>query len=574
MNICGVLGKLPEAYTRLPPKQCMPKMISYLSHKYGDEKPHDQIVAIAASECGVSRKNDYGLDIGIRAALQLAHYKEKYPHFQLKDNLMKTYHKIKKTNDFVAYLTEVGEEDSIDSIFFNLAQEFDFSNDFSNLKSGVSIFRGGRRFYIKKIKLKVKKAKTPDEETEKELGEDLTEDYPVEGYERTSKTGKAHKVKAHERGTGKTAREKAWEVGSEKYPGKSLYISETGNIYVRVAEGKGTSKIAGNTAKAIKVIGYGWVPRSVSFVKGKDPRYAEVYVRDWFYDKNPVEEKLKNERIRRWTKAIKEEESNIQNLKTEQKNRGLGKPDPELSHLSDKDILDAISYFTKEKARWLEQIAGESNDYIEQTEDMISFLETIKTDMRDKDLKRYQEIEKKINEIGVKIYKIKTDLEPFLGGYLQGKIPERVQKHLDDLEIGERLMELSGELHGITYHYQLKKEMREFGKNWKEQQKQEKLVKEYKEYQEYKEEIKDKKPWEITEIIKKKRKGKGWHGEPERHSKARKTGKADLTKDVAGKPGRPRSRGLKAGTPGAMVSGAKRTKTGQALKESRIGFEV
>jgi len=98
-------------------------MISYLSHKYHGEKPHDQIVAIAASECRVSRKNDYNLDTGIRAALQLDHYKKKYPHLTLKEQLQKTYHKIKKTNDFIRDVMENGTELPFDHVLYEIRED-------------------------------------------------------------------------------------------------------------------------------------------------------------------------------------------------------------------------------------------------------------------------------------------------------------------------------------------------------------------------------------------------------------------------------------------------------------------
>lgn len=99
-------------------------MISYLSHKYPD-KPHDQIVAIGASECGVSRKNDIGLDAGIRAALHLAHYKEKYPTLSLHENLAKAYHKVMMVDDMVLDMLENGQEQPLDAIFLELAHDFE-----------------------------------------------------------------------------------------------------------------------------------------------------------------------------------------------------------------------------------------------------------------------------------------------------------------------------------------------------------------------------------------------------------------------------------------------------------------
>lgn len=104
-------------------------MISYLSHKYGDSKPHDQIVAIAASECGVSRKNDIGLDAGIRAALHLSYYKEKYPHLSLHENLEKAYHKIMMRDLMVEDMLEHGQEQPLDEIFLQMARDFERVND-------------------------------------------------------------------------------------------------------------------------------------------------------------------------------------------------------------------------------------------------------------------------------------------------------------------------------------------------------------------------------------------------------------------------------------------------------------
>jgi len=77
----------------------MKKMISYLAHKHPDWA-HDQVVAVGASECGVSKKNDYALDIGTRVALRLNEYKNKYPHLSIKDNLAKAYYNITKYVDF------------------------------------------------------------------------------------------------------------------------------------------------------------------------------------------------------------------------------------------------------------------------------------------------------------------------------------------------------------------------------------------------------------------------------------------------------------------------------------------
>lgn len=100
-------------------------MISWLSEKYGGSKSHDQIVAIAASECNVSRKNDIGLDAGIRAALHLAHYKEKYPALSLHENLAKAYHKIMMIDDMIDDMLENGKEQPLDAIFLQLALDFE-----------------------------------------------------------------------------------------------------------------------------------------------------------------------------------------------------------------------------------------------------------------------------------------------------------------------------------------------------------------------------------------------------------------------------------------------------------------
>jgi len=127
---------MPESLKRLPPKECFPKMISYLAHKYAgnEDYPHDRIVAMAASECGVSKKDTYGMDAGIQAALFLAHYKEKYPYLNLKDQLRLSYQNLKEMNDFY----DSFEVQSLDTVLLQVAQDFEESNKIKDAYDAIT----------------------------------------------------------------------------------------------------------------------------------------------------------------------------------------------------------------------------------------------------------------------------------------------------------------------------------------------------------------------------------------------------------------------------------------------------
>lgn len=139
--------------TRLPPKQCLPKMISYLSQKYDGKKSHDQIVAIAASECGISKKDYYGFDTGIRAALHLARYKEKYSHLSLKDNLLKAYQKVVVRNDFVDFIVNNGQEGTMADALFQIKEDF-VNNRLEDLteEEALSRFKANQEKFRKRQK--------------------------------------------------------------------------------------------------------------------------------------------------------------------------------------------------------------------------------------------------------------------------------------------------------------------------------------------------------------------------------------------------------------------------------------
>jgi hypothetical protein len=123
----------------------------------------------------------------------------------------------------------------------------------------------------------------------------LTEDYPVTGHNRVSKKGKRHAVIPHDRGEKKkqvlAKVEKIKKQPSEKnlgnyglskkYPGKLIRIVK-GRPYI---EYKSATNIKGRgTAKAINIGGV-WIPRSQVWFDSPHPKYAHVYVSEWFYPK-------------------------------------------------------------------------------------------------------------------------------------------------------------------------------------------------------------------------------------------------------------------------------------------------
>lgn len=365
----------------------------------------------------------------------------------------------------------------------------------------------------------------------KQFGKDLlTQDYPVEGY--TTKAG--IKKKAHTRGEGKSVVDKAWDKANKKYPDKDIHVTKSGRIYIKVVQGKGSDPIQRGTAKAIKVSGSGWIPRSQSFSKGNDPRYAGIFVSEWFYDKNLAGEKkgqkLSNERIFRWEREVKELESSIEELEKLKSDREKGQGDPEYSHLKTEDIPKPIKQFKGEIKSLKERIAEE----IEFLKEGDFWSETDESDFDEYKTINFQDIEgferfTKEKVIQTLLDKDSRNHERFLSlyrafkeGAVIGKdIPPIIMQgnHLWD---GNHRIAIAHFLFGINEFAFAPKSQesevhKEFGLEFvgtREGQKTSLIGKEIPELT--KKEIQE---------IQGSGKGRGWHGEPERHSQAAKKGK-------------------------------------------------
>lgn len=147
------------------------------------------------------------------------------------------------------------------------------------------------------------------------LMSDITVDYPVQGYNRVSKTGVRYSVKPHERKAKGKLQKEILQLKVEKikakqkrsYPGRLIKVTKSGKRYIEFA----SNELRGRgTAKAILVKGL-WLPRSQTIIESK--KGGVVYVAEWLFNEKQRELVLKeietlNSYIQEEKESIREEE--------------------------------------------------------------------------------------------------------------------------------------------------------------------------------------------------------------------------------------------------------------------------